>query len=711
MMLHRKWVLSSWAIGCLILAVIAIFMGARIFSFVWIPGFDSSSDAARWSLNEQSGENAFFIFYAPDGVLSPGTRPRVEGLSAAAGQIPDALVVISPIDNPGHLSEDGTIAYTIIQFAESAAEIDPSVVDQLKDLADVSSDQDLNVHVSGSLIEAYAVQSPDTAALSGFALTLVILLLAFGTVVAMAMPVLASLAALASGFLLVAIVTPVIDVTQLVPAFALMIGIGFSLDYALYIVDRVRQNRSAGLDPNDAVVAAFDSAGRVVLFAGALVLIPLAGLFIVGASFVAALGVAGIIVILTAVLAAMTFLPALLSYFASDLERWKIPKLYKRPDSGKDSTPYRISSWTLKHPARWTILITTLLLVAMVPLLTIDLSFTRDGDNPISVHSGDSQELMDLGFGNGFTGPFIVTVVSNLPLDVPLVEALRDAIAADEGIAETSVAVFDRERLGAVISAVPAADPQADEVRETMERLRGDVVPEVMGPGRDAVVVGGPPAELMDISATLSNRMLLYVLVSVGGSLVLLAAAFRSVVIPLKAVVLSVLSTGASLGVMVAVVQWGIVGEWLGPIDTGPIEPYVPVMLFALLFGISLNYEVFLLSRVRERYIQHGDNDRALREGLAGTSRFMAAAAAIMTRVFSTFLVMGDTRATQQLGLALGIAIFIDVMLVRFVLVPATMKLAEGKNWWLPDWLSRLLPGFHIEPEAHSTQPDGAPGD
>jgi len=711
MMRHRRLVLGGWALACLILALVAIFMGSRIFSFVWVPGFDSSSDAARWSLSEQTGDNAFFIFHASDGVLSPAIRPRVEGINAAAGQLPDAIGVISPFDNPGHVSDDGTIAYSIVQFSESAAEIDPSVVEQLQGLAAQTSDPDLEVLVSGSLIEAYDVETPDTAALAGFALTIVILLLAFGTVIAMAMPVLSALAALTAGFLLVAIATPVIDVSKLVPAFALMIGIGFSIDYALYIVDRVRQNRTLGLDGDDAVVAAFDSSGRVVLFAGALALIPMAGLFIVGASFIAALGVAGIIVVLTSVLASMTFLPALLSYVDDDLERWKLPKLYKSPDSGTESIPYKVSMRTLQHPARWTILITTLLLVAMVPLLTIDLSFSRDGDNPISVHSGASQELLDLGFGQGFTGPFIVTVDSNLPLDVPLVESLRDAIDADDGIAVTSTVVFDRERLSATLSAVPAAEPQDDEVRETMHRLRNEVVPQVMGEGRDAVIVGGPPAELMDISATLNDRMFLYILVSVVGSVVLMAAAFRSVLIPLKAVALSALSTGAALGVMVAVVQWGIVGEWLDPIDTGPIEPYVPVMLFALLFGISLNYEVFLMSRVRESFIEHRDNDRSLREGLAATSRFMAAAAAIMTRVFSTFLVMGDSRATQQLGLALGIAIFIDVMLVRFVLVPATMKLAEGKNWWLPDWLSRWLPDFHIEPDAHSTQPDGAPGD
>jgi putative drug exporter of the RND superfamily len=708
-MRHRGWVLSGWGIGCVILAVLAVSMGARILNFVWVPGFESSTEAARWSLNERNGDNAFFIFHAPEGITAPEVRPRVEMLAVAAAQLDGTIGVVSPFDNPGQISNDGGIAYSIVQFEGSAAEIDPSAVDQLLELADGASGHGLNVVVSGSLVEAYDMQSPDSAAISGFALTLVILLLAFGTVMAMALPVVASLAALAAGFLLVAIVTPIIDVSQLVPAFALMVGIGFSIDYALYIVDRVRQNRAAGLETEDAVVAALDSSGRAVLFAGALALIPLAGLFIVGASFVAALGVAGIIVIITGVLATMTFLPALLSYFANDLERWKIPKLYKPPDSGAKSTPYKVASRALEHPLCWVILLTTVLLVAMIPLLNIDLSFSRSGDNPISVHSGERQALLDLGFGEGFTGPFILTVDLNGALDQSLMEDLKAAIAADEGVAVTSAIVYDRDMRSAVLTVLPAGEPQDDEVRETLQRLRNDVVPAIVAGPDHEIIVGGPPANLMDIATTLNDRMLLYILVSVVGTVLLLMAVFRSILLPIKAVLLSALSTGASLGVMVAVVQWGFVGQWLGTIDTGPIEPYVPVMLFALLFGISLNYEVFLLSRVREAFIEHGDSDRALREGLASTARFMAAAAAIMTRVFSAFLVMGGSRATQQLGLALGIAVFIDVMLVRFVLVPATMKLAEGWNWWMPGWLDRLLPSFHIEPNAHSTQPDGAP--
>lgn len=711
MMRHRRLVLAGWGIGCLVLAFVAFAMGARILSFVWVPGFDSSTEAARWSLNEQTGDNAFIIVYAQDGVTSPNVRSRIEAMAGFSGQLDGVIGVVSPFDNDGQMSEDETVAYTIVQFEDSAAEVDPAAIDRLLDLAERMTEPGLTVQISGSLVEAYDVESPDSAAISGFALTLVILLLAFGSVLAMAVPVLASLAALAAGFVVVAIVTPVIDVTQLVPAFALMVGIGVSIDYALYIVDRVRQNQAAGMEPEDAVVSAFDSSGRAVLFAGALALIPLAGLFIVGASFVAALGVAGIVVITFSVLSSLTFLPALLSFVANDLDRWKVPKLYKPPDSGTEATPFKVASRALEHPLRWMLLIAVLLLAAMAPLVNIDLGFSRSGDNPISVHSDESQTLLDLGFGEGFTGPFIVTVQSEDRLDTALVEDLRQAIDADEGVGTTSAASIGPESRSAVLTAVPADKPQDDAVRETLQRLRGEVVPSVMGDIEGNTIVGGPPAELMDVTTTLSNRMLLYLLLSILGTMLILAAVFRSIVIPVKAVLVSALSTGAALGVMVAVVQWGVVGDWIGAIDTGPIEPYVPLMLFALLFGISVNYEVFLLSRVREGYIEHGDSDQALRDGLASTSRFLAAAAAIMIRVFSAFLVMGDNRATQQLGLALGIAVVIDVVLIRFVLVPAVMKLATGWNWWCPDWLERYLPNFHIEPSAHSAAPGEAPAD
>ncbi|CAN5266777.1 MMPL family transporter [soil metagenome] len=711
MMCHRRAVLSTWGIGCLVLAVVAIFMGARIFSFVWVPGFDSSTDAARWSLNEQTGDNAFIIVQAPDGVTASEILPRVAMLSNSAAQIPDVIGVVSPFDNPGQISEDGTIAYSVVQFDVSAADIDPTNIDRLLDLAEAVSGEDLNASISGSVIEAFDVQTPDNAALAGFALTLVILLVAFGSVMASVVPLMASLAALAAGFLVVAIATPVIDVTQLVPAFSLMIGIGVSIDYALYIVDRVRQNQAAGMENDEAIVSALDSSGRAVIFAGVLALIPLAGLFIVGAPFIASLGVAGIIVILFSVLASLTFLPAVLSYCAGSLDRWKIPKLYKPAGSGTDSTPYKIAVRALDHPVRYVLLIVSVLVIAMLPLFNINLGFSHGGDNPISVHSSDPQSVLDQGFGEGFTGPLIVTIEGESPIDSGQIESLRNAIEADEGVAVTSPVVFGRDPASAVFTALPADEPQSDEIRRTLQRLRNDVVPETMGELADGVVVGGPPAELMDVTTTLSNRMLLYILVSVLGTVLLLAAVFRSIVVPVKAVIVSALSSGAALGIMVGIVQWGFVGRWVGAIDTGPIEPYVPVMLFALLFGISINYEVFLLSRVREDYVEHGDNDRALEAGLASSARFLAAAAAIMTRVFSTFLVMGDSRATQQLGLGLGIAVFIDVMLIRFVLAPATMKLLSKWNWWCPDWLERYLPDFHIEPSAHSTDAAQAAAD
>jgi RND superfamily putative drug exporter len=660
---------------------------------------------------EQTGDNAFIIFQAPTGVTSPEVLPRVEALTEAAAQIPGVIGVVSPFDNPGQISDDGTIAYSVVQFEASAADIDPGSVDQLVEQTDEISDEELDASISGSVVEAFDVQTPDNAALFGFALTLVILLAAFGAVVASAAPLMVSLAAMAAGFLVVGIVTPVIDVTQLVPAFALMIGIGVSIDYALYIVDRVRQNQADGMGNDEAIVSALDSSGRAVLAAGAVALIPLASLFIIGAPFIAALGVAGIIMILASLLAAVTFLPALLSYVAGSLDRWKLPKLYKPPNSGRDSTPYKIARRVLEHPLRYVLLIVALLLIAMLPLFNIDLGFSHGGNNPISVHSADTQDTLDQGFGEGFTGPFIVTVESSDRIDPGHLDNLRTAIEADEGVAATSRIIFGADAESAVFTVLPADEPQADEVRETLQRLRNDIVPDVPGDLGEAVVVGGPPAELMDVTTTLSNRMLLYILVSVLGTALLLAAVFRSIVVPVKAVIVSVLSSGAALGIMVAVVQWGFVGRWTGAIDTGPIEPYVPVMLFALLFGISINYEIFLLSRVREDYTEHGDNDRALDEGLVSTARFLAAAAAIMTRVFSTFLVMGDSRATQQLGLGLAIAIFIDIILIRFVLAPATLKLLSKWNWWCPGWLERYLPDFHIEPSAHSTDAARAAAD
>jgi RND superfamily putative drug exporter len=519
------------------------------------------------------------------------------------------------------------------------------------------------------------------------------------------LPLVTALIALIAGFLLIGVGARFFNMPQFTPQFAAMIGIGVGIDYALLVSNRFREARHRGVAVEDAIVEASGTAGRSVLFAGGTVVIALLGLAMVGIPFVAYLGGAASIVVLLSVVVALFVMPALLALAGPHIDRLHVPGLPRTSYDSETGVGYRWSLLVQRAPWLWVALSLALLLLLASPLLDIRLGVSDAGSNPESSTSRRAYDLLADGFGVGFNGPVIVGVSINDASGASLVEELPSRIEQIEGVDSAGAPRVNETRTAATIRVIPKTSPQSAETEELVHRLRGEA--DAWEAGEDVeIFVGGPTAVFIDLGDKIASRIPYFFAGVIGLSFILLMAVFRSILVPLKAAIMNLLSIGAAYGVIVAVFQWGWLGEIFGVSRTGPVESFVPVVLFAVLFGLSMDYEVFLVSRIREEYLVHGDNTQAVARGLAVTTRVITAAAAIMIAVFLSFA-LSDQRVVKEFGLGLATAIFIDATVVRLVLVPSIMQLLGRWNWWFPGWLDRLVPHVAIE---QTREPERAAG-
>jgi RND superfamily putative drug exporter len=416
-----------------------------------------------------------------------------------------------------------------------------------------------------------------------------------------------------------------------------------------------------------------------------------------GLPFVAALGAAGALVVVLAVLVALTLMPAVLSLVGRRIDSWRVPFLHSTEGVDPSSWWYRLSAAIQRHPLPYCLGTAALLLVLASPALSMRIGFTDAGNNPASHHSRRAYDLLKEGFGAGFNGPLIVAVdVSGGGADS--LETIRAGIASTDNVAEVSPVTMNPQGDTALVTVIAKTSPQDPQTKDLVHQLRRDVLPTLVSGTGARVYVGGGLASIIDAGDRIGSRMPLLFAGVIGLSFLLLTVVFRSVVVAAKAAIMNLLSIGASYGVLVVIFQWGWLAGPLG-IEKGPIETFLPMMMFAILFGLSMDYEVFLISRVREEYVRTGNNAEAVSHGLAATARVITAAAAIMVTVFLTF-VLGEDRVIKEFGTGLATAIFVDATIVRLVLVPSTMELLGDRNWWLPRWLGRLLPTLEIEGRA-----------
>jgi RND superfamily putative drug exporter len=525
---------------------------------------------------------------------------------------------------------------------------------------------------------------------------MIILLIAFGSVLAMGLPIGTALFGIGSGIALVMIIRNVIDMPDFTTAAVAMIGIGVGIDYALFVVTRYRESLAAGLDPERSVVRAIDTAGRAVLFAGTTVMISVLGLWLMKTSIMRGVSIAIAIGVLTTMLASVTLLPALLGFVGRKIDKFGLPNRKREQGNQRESGWFRWSRVIQRRPWPAAILGLVVLLVLAIPMLTMRLGFADAGNRATTDTTRRAYDLIAQGFGAGFNGPLLVAAETpNGASDVEIMNELSAAINDEPGVAFATPVQTNEVGDVALLQVFPTTDPQAEATADLVNRLRDDVVPSVAGDRLD-VKVGGLTAAVDDFAEYTSSRLPIFVGAVLLLSFLLLMLVFRSLLVPLKAVIMNLLSIGAAYGVVVAVFQWGWGSSLFGVAREAPIEAWAPVFIFAVVFGLSMDYEVFLLSRIREEYDRTGDNATAVADGLALTARVITAAALIMVCVFGSFI-FGEDLPLKIMGLGLAVAVFVDATIVRLVLVPSTMELLGDWNLWIPKWLDRILPRVHVE--------------
>jgi len=740
---RRRFVVAVWFALLIALGITVGSFGSSFSTQFTLPDVESAEGFTLLSDRfgaEESGRSGTIVVRAEGGF----TAAQRDALNAFFAQLDarDDMGVVSPFTSDGarQVAPSGDIAFATVSLASdlNTAEQFAEVFVEMKAIEpDVSGAQ---IEYGG---EVFAEFEAPTSEVLGLAFAIVILIFAFGSVLAMGLPIGTAFGGIAAGVLVVTLVSNLLTMPDFATTLGVMIGLGVGIDYALFIVTRYREARHNGRDCAAATAEAVDTAGRAVLFAGTTVVISLLGMLIMGVSFMNGMAVGASITVLFTMIASVTLLPALLGFVGERVEvtRWRgviaaglvalalvgvglkqnalliaapvgglvllagsfIPSL-KRPLPTRrvkpmtETLPYKWSRWVQRRPWLSLVIGVGVLGALTLPVLGLRLGFADEGNYPSDTTTRRAYDLLAQGFGPGFNGPLTLVAAVDSPEQLAAAQTLSDVLAATPGVVSVSPAVpNDAAAPTAVLwNLYPTGSPQSAEAADLVERLREDVVPSVVGESGLDVKVTGSVAVNVDFSSYLADRLPVFFAVVLLLSFVLLMAVFRSLLVPLKAVLMNLLSIGAAYGAVVAVFQWGWGASLIGLGGSAPIDPWLPVMMFAIVFGLSMDYEVFLLSRVKEEYDRTGDNELAVADGLAKTARVITAAAAIMVFVFGSF-VLDPTRSIKMFGFGLAVAVFLDATVVRMLLVPATMELLGDRNWWLPRWLNRVLPKIDVE--------------
>jgi RND superfamily putative drug exporter len=698
---RRRLVLVAWILAIIGITVIAQVIGTH-FENKFTAGNTPSQQASNIlaaKFPSKSGDTADIVFHTSTPIAA--NEAAINHVVDSVRPLPYVQSVTGPFSAAGahQISPHAKIAFAQVQFTTDTADIPTGAVKQVVRTAQAPAHPGFQIELGGDPISSAVSAAPGASEGIGITAAIIIMLLAFGSVVAMGLPVLTALAGLGIGVALLELFTHLLTVPNFSPEMAAMIGIGVGIDYALFIVTRYRQGIFEGRHPRDAVVTAGMTAGRSVLFAGCTVVISLFGLYLIGQPYMIGLATGCIAAVLMVLIAAETLLPAMLGFAGNAIDKLHLPGLLQSggppPENG---FWHRWSRYVQRQP--WvTGTVAVLILVALaLPLFSMRLAFTDAGNDPTSLTTRQAYDLLAQGFGPGFNGPLVIAADMHGPADRATVLRIEQAVAAHhQGIAFVTPAQFNASDTGAVIIAYPTTSPQSSQTETLVQTLRNDVIPPVVANSDVNAQVGGQTAASIDAANFLGHRLFIVIGAVLILSFLLLMTVFRSVVIPVKAVIMNLFSVGAAYGVMVAVFQWGWAGSVIGIGEKGPIDPWIPVALFVILFGLSMDYEVFLLSRIREEWLRTGNNSVAVADGLALTGRIITAAAAIMFCVFGSFVIKDPLHILKVFGLGLATAVLIDATIVRMALVPSIMEILGPVNWWMPKWMDRSIPKIGVE--------------
>jgi putative drug exporter of the RND superfamily len=661
------------------------------------PGSESkaASDLTERAFDGYSGQEINVVWKDEGGADSPAAREGVDAFFDEATQVDH---VAEP--TPTRISKDGTIGATTLPLTVPGWDVPKEDGEQLIAAAEDNSGDGLEIKLGGDPI--YAAQESTSPEGIGFLGAAIVLLIAFGSIVAAGLPLAIALVGLgiSSGGLIL-LLANIVDVPDWTTAVSGLIGIGVGIDYALLVLTRFRSAMNRGSTTHDAVVEAVTTAGRSVIIAGSTVVIAVLGLFLTGLPYMYGVAISASLAVLVVMFAAVTLLPALLAYLGPRVNKLHIPFLGRtlKAEGDSHSPAARWSHAVQRRPWPAAIIAAAILLALAAPALGMRLGFPDAGNDPPDTMTRQAYDLNTEGFGPGTNGPLVIAAELPDPGAQSEINALANQLRGEDGVAFVPDPQINEAGNAAIVTVIPTTSPQDAETEDLVKRLREDVLPEALAGSGVTAEIGGVTAALEDQSEFITERVPLFVAGVVGLSFLLLLVAFHSPLISLKAGVMNLLSVSAAYGVMTLVAQGGTVGELIGIDHEVPIAPFLPVMMFAILFGLSMDYEVFLISRIREEYLKDGNTRRAVADGLAKTARVITAAAAIMVVVFLAFLAAPDT-FLKLFGIGLASAIFLDATLVRMVLVPAVMQLLGSSNWWIPDWLERILPRLDVERRA-----------
>jgi putative drug exporter of the RND superfamily len=708
---RRPWrVIGAWLLLTVLAVVAAGAFGGKLEDSFRVPGLDSqrAADLMTAAGSDQVGMTAQAVLTplkpddagslaatAPAGAGS--AKEALEAFEAELNELPRVLSTTRVV------SPDGWIAAIRIQYPDQA-QLSVADLDNLKALGErAAQNSPLRIELGGDLFFAFQAAESSVAELVGILAAAAILFLAFGSLIAAALPIGMAVFGLAVGISTITLLAGVTEVPTFAPVLGSMVGLGVGIDYALFVLTRHREYLARGLPVEASVARAVATAGQPVVFAGGIVVVSILGMAVAGVPFMTAGAVAISLIVLIMVIASVTLLPAMLGLAGHRINSRRA----RRRDAIDQHTGEGWQRWighVNRHPIVYATAATAVLLAAAAPVLSLRVGIPDDGALPPSRTERQAYDLVAQGFGPGTNGPIVVAVDLGQGGTSP-VQRLAEAIEADGGIADVAAPSVNEAAGVATMLVYPTTGPQDEATLETIERLRATVIPQVLDDApageRAQAYVGGASANFADVGQRVNDRLPSFIAAVLAMSFLLLMLVFRSVLVPLKAVLLNLLSIGASFGVMVMIFQWGWGAGLIGLEQSVPIVSFIPMFMFAILFGLSMDYEVFLLSRVREVYARTGNNNTAIVRGISSTARVITSAAAIMICVFASF-VLGPDPATKMFGIGLATAILVDATLVRMVLVPATMTLLGNANWWLPGWLDRVLP--HVDGERYDDQ-------
>jgi putative drug exporter of the RND superfamily len=692
---HPFRVLGLWLVAAFAVVSLQSSLGGQFNDSFRVPGVESqkAADILTDRFPAQGGQTARIVFRTGDGRLDDARhKATVEQARRQLSTGHDVSGVTDPFAaQSAAVSADGHTGY--VDVAYTVTKLTVAQLDDAKVAAVAARAAGVQTEFTGAL--AQVVQSTPSSELIGVAVAVIVLLVAFGSVVAMGLPIFTALMGLFVGATSVGILAAFTDVPEFSLILCVMVGLGVGIDYALFIVTRHRQHLHEGMSVADSAGTANATAGQAVLFAGTTVVIAILGLFLAGLPAISAMGVSVALVVVIAMLAAVTLLPGLLGLAGTKIDRLSIHRKTHVAKPTDETLSGRWAHHVGRHPVRYALASFLVLCAIAGPALSMRIGTADDGNAAKNTTQRKGYDALAEGFGKGFNGPIQVVIQVPTPADQLAVGRVHDALQADPGISAVTTPVFNAARDTAILTANPTTAPQDAKTDALVHHLRSEVLPPaVQGTNAKALLTG--QALVTDLTERITSRLLLFISAVVAMSFVLLMIVFRSILVPLKAALMNLLSIAAAYGVVVAVFQWGWGNELIGLKHTMPISPFAPLMMFAILFGLSMDYEVFLLSRVREEYLASGDSHKSVVDGLSSTARVITSAALIMMSVFASF-VLGVDPIGKLFGVGLAVAVFLDATLVRMVLVPATMSLLGRANWWLPNWLDRILPHLDLE--------------